>query len=224
MPSGENVPGCLRDLNIDGSGILVPRVLIPKLKKGDQVLFTVQHHEHGWLVQTPAEVVRCAPQDSHEMLLGLRFVNSGNLYSQLDDAMGQYFNRREKSRVTPSVFETLDVHIAVGATKILGSIYDLSPDGMGIGMPYVQGLELKPGADLKIRFKLPGSRKAMTGKVQVRQRHVLGGVAYLGILFGPDFHVHATCIAEFIAKRKCKQADLPDSDDEAGPPSYLSAA
>ena len=50
LPSGEIVPGSLLDLTIDGSGVLIPRVLVSNLAEGDCVQFSVQHLEHGWRV------------------------------------------------------------------------------------------------------------------------------------------------------------------------------
>lgn len=223
LPGGETVPGSLLDLTIDGAGILMPRVLVPHLVEGHSVLFSVEHSSHEWLVQTQAQVVRLFPQGPHEVLVGLCFENSGNLYAQLDDAMGRYFNRRKDGRVLAPESDSLAVHISNGATKCLGRIYDLSHEGVGLALPYMQGLELQPGGDLGVRFKLPGSRKEMAGMVQVRQRHVLGGVAYVGAILGPDFEPHKNRIAKFIARCQLDAAkflwidgdEAPDGDCEA---------
>ncbi|MBL4771415.1 MAG: PilZ domain-containing protein [Planctomycetes bacterium] len=216
LPSGDTIPGHLQDLTIEGSGVLIPRVLIPDLKVRDRVLLSMAHPHEEWQVQTPATVRTFVPQDPHEILLGLQFENFGNLYAQLDDSMGLYFNRRSEGRTKPSEQHPIEVQISNGATKSLGKIHDLSAEGMCIALPHVQAFQVKPGTQLKIAFQLPSTRKVLRGCVQVQQLSLRGGFAYLGATLGREFDVNQAEIAAYLVQRHIEDSsfleDLEDSD------------
>ncbi|MCB9911066.1 MAG: PilZ domain-containing protein, partial [Planctomycetes bacterium] len=178
------------------------------------VEFTLAHPMHGWSVRTPARIVRKVPQGPGMCLLGLQFINTGNLYAQLDDAMGRYFNRRRLGRVHPDENQTIDVHVSHGSNQILGRIYDLSSSGMGVAVPYVHGLELKPGMPLNIRFRLPNTSKTLTGEVVIRQRRMMGEYAFLGVILGEDFDSSQQVIEGYIETRRQEAEEFEHAFDE----------
>ncbi len=214
LPEGMTAPAELYDLTIEGGGVLVPVDLIGDLCTEDVVQFTLAHPMHGWSVQTPARVVRVVPQGPNHCLLGVQFINTGNLYAQLDDAMGRYFNRRKLGRVHPDENQTIDVHIAKGPNQLLGRIYDISMTGMGLAVPYVQGLELHPDMDLHVKFRLPNSTKTMDGNVRVRQRRMMGEYAFVGVVLGEEFDSSRHLIQDFIENRKSDSQDFEAGFEE----------
>ncbi|MEZ6019237.1 MAG: hypothetical protein R3F17_03800 [Planctomycetota bacterium] len=46
------------------------------------------------------------------------------------------------------------MHISHGSDQILGRIYDISEQGIGIAVPFVQGLSLAPEDELQVKFRL----------------------------------------------------------------------
>ena len=202
LPDGSTIPADLYDLSIDGSGVLVPADFVEQVQADDVLNFQLAHPIHGWAVKTPVQVVRIVPQGEHTMLLGMQFINTGNLYAQLDDAMGRYFNRRKLSRVHPDENQTIDVHISIGSNNILGRIYDISREGMGIAVPYVQAIDLHPDMEMNIKFRLPNMKKTVNGRVTIRQRRVIGEYGFVGMLLGDEFNSFRPKIEEFIEERR----------------------
>ncbi|MFT4647436.1 MAG: c-di-GMP-binding flagellar brake protein YcgR [Glaciecola sp.] len=217
LPSGEMAPADLYDLTIDGSAIIVPEDSVAELNDDDVVQFTLAHPIHGWSVCTPAKVVRIAPQGPHQTLIGLRFINTGSLYSQLDNAMGRYFNRRKISRVHPDKGKTIQVQISDGATQFTGKIYDLSTDGVGITLPQKDGCKLHPDMPLSIAFMLPNSDELVQGEVSIRQRRLMRDLSFVGTLFGDGFQQFADTIEEYVSIRNLEAMEFENGFDEPGP-------
>lgn len=202
LPDGSTIPADLYDLSIDGSGVLVPADFIEGLQTEDVLQFQLSHPMHGWSVRTPVQVIRILPHGHHQCLLGMQFINTGNLYAQLDDAMGRYFNRRKLGRVHPDENQTIDVHIKVGSDNILARIYDISREGLGVAVPYVQAIDLVPDMEIEIKFRLPNMKKSISGTVSIQQRRVIGEYGFVGMILNEQFDPYRAKIEEFIEDRK----------------------
>ncbi|MEZ5976023.1 MAG: PilZ domain-containing protein [Planctomycetota bacterium] len=214
LPDGMTVPAELYDLTIEGSGVLVPEEFVMGLVTDDVLQFTLAHPINGWTVQTPARVVRNVPHSHGSHMLGMQFINTGNLYAQLDDAMGRYFNRRRLGRVHPDENQTIDVHISHGSDQILGRIYDISEQGIGIAVPFVQGLSLAPGDELQVKFRLPNSTKPVQGVITVQQRRMLGEYGFVGAKLDDQFDKSRPVILDFIAQRRLASEEFEHSFDD----------
>ncbi|MBL4771301.1 MAG: PilZ domain-containing protein [Planctomycetes bacterium] len=214
LADGDMAPADLYDLTIEGSAIIVPEDLVSEIELDDVLQFTLAHPMHGWSVCTPAKVVRKAPQGPHQTLIGLKFINTGNLYSQLDNAMGRYFNRRKFNRVHPDKGKTLQVKIANGSTQYTGKIYDVSTEGLGITLPQAEGSELHPDMPLSIAFVLPNTEKLIQGEVSVRNRRMMNDQAFVGVLFGDDFKQYAECITDYVNMRRLEAVEFEDGFED----------
>jgi c-di-GMP-binding flagellar brake protein YcgR len=144
------------------------------------------------------------------------------LYSQLDNAMGRYFNRRRLGRVHPDTGKTIEVKISDGAGQFTGKLYDLSTEGVGITLPQHEGSQLHPDMPLSIAFVLPNSKKLIQGEVSIRQRRVMHDQAFVGTLFGEEFQRFEGPITEYVHQRQLEAIDFENgfedpasSDDEA---------
>ncbi len=221
LPSGDMAPADLYDLTIEGSAIIVPEDLVTEIEVDDVVQFTLAHPMHGWSVCTPAKVVRKAPQGPHQSLVGLQFINTGSLYSQLDNAMGRYFNRRKLNRVHPDKGKVIQVKVSDGATQYTGKIYDVSNEGLGFTLPKEDGAKLHPDMPLSVAFLLPNSEELIQGEISVRQRRKMHDLAFVGALFGEQFKRFADTITDYVSMRRLEAVnfedgfeDPNDSDDE----------
>ena len=226
LPDGSTIPADLYDLSIDGSGVLVPEDFVQSVQPDDVLQFQLSHPMHGWSVRTPVKVVRVLPHGEHQRLLGMQFINTGNLYAQLDDAMGRYFNRRKLSRVHPDENQTIDVHLQLGANNILARIYDISREGLGVAVPYVQAIDLEPGKEMEIKFRLPNMKKTISGPVCVQQRRVIGEYGFVGMILNEKFDTYRGKIEEFIEDRKraALEFEAGFADDESADESLEEAA
>ncbi|MDF1836619.1 MAG: PilZ domain-containing protein [Planctomycetota bacterium] len=214
LPTGDMAPADLYDLTIEGSAVIVPEDLVADLLEDDVLQFTLAHPMHGWSVCTPAKVVRKAPQGPNQSLVGLQFINTGSLYSQLDNAMGLYFTRRKLNRVHPDKDKVIPVKISDGATQYTGTIYDLSTEGMGFTLPKEDGLKLHPDMPLSVAFVLPNSEDLIQGEISVRQRRKMQDLAFVGALFGEQFERFADSITDYVSMRRLEAIDFEEGFED----------
>ncbi len=216
LPDGDMAPADLYDLTIEGSAVIVPEDLVMELEEQDVVQFTLAHPMHGWSVCTPAKVVRKVPQGPGQTMVGLQFINTGNLYSQLDNAMGRYFSRRRNNRVHPDEGKAIEIKVADGSTEYTGKIYDLSPEGIGLILDHDDGQKLHPDMPLSIAFMLPNSSDLIQGEISVRQRRIMGDKAFVGALFSEQFAEHSDTVVDYVRMRKLEGVEFEDSFEEPG--------
>ncbi|MCA9000819.1 MAG: PilZ domain-containing protein [Planctomycetes bacterium] len=224
LPTGDMAPADLYDLTIDGSAVIAPEDLVADLSEDDVIQFTLAHPMHGWSVCTPAKVIRKAPQGPHQTLIGVQFINTGSLYSQLDNAMGRYFNRRKNNRVQPDQNRAIEVKISDGASQFCGKLYDLSPEGVGLTLSAKDGAQLHPDMPLSIAFVLPGSGELVQGEVSVRQRRMMRDLAFVGTLFGEEFEPYMDHLTEYVDARRQEAVDFENGFEEPGSSSDEEAA
>lgn len=216
LPDGDMAPADLYDLTIEGSAVIVPEDLAFDVNEEDVVQFTLAHPMHGWSVCTPAKVVRSVPQGPGQTLIALQFINTGNLYSQLDNAMGRYFTRRRNIRVHPDKGKTIEIKVADGSTQFTGKIYDLSTEGIGITLSHEEGQQLHPDMPLSVAFVLPNSDQLIQGEISVRQRRMMGELAFVGALFSEQFGEYSDIIVDYVRMRKLEDIAFEDSFEDPG--------
>ncbi len=200
------IPGDLHDLHVGGTGVSIPAELDPGILEGDVVRLTIAHPVHGWTVTTPACVEYKLPEGGTQYRFGFEFVNMGNLYAQLDNAIVRYFNRRRGARIFTSLDESFDAKLRVDGHPMQGRVHDISRVGLSIVLDKSRAERCTPGQAIELEFKLPDDGKTIKGQATVSQHRDLGEHAFLGIDFDIEdkrgFAKHQDRLARYVLERR----------------------
>ena len=185
-PSGLAPEGVISDLSIHGAGVLIPFESDPALAVGDVVELILRSPVQGWTVQTPIRLCQVRQEGPRDVLYGGEFINMGNLYSQLENALGAYFNRRVNVRVRPEVSHKVIAQVRAGARRVRSPVHDLSVTGLGISVHRYQKDWIREGQLLDVSFPLPGVKKELSGPAYVRHFDPLTANLLVGLEFDLD--------------------------------------
>ncbi len=181
-PLDHAVRGRLVDLCIQGASVRVTRREISGLEENHTIGLRIKHPTEGWEVVTPAMVRLIARSESNAARVGLEFVNPGQLYSQLQDELGRYFNRRTALRVRPQG-EQPELRIKVKGTRIAAQVFDVSVVGVGCWVDTVLAAGLTQGSEVSFTLSLPGYEPSIEGKAFVARLVPQGRVNFVGLQF-----------------------------------------
>ncbi len=173
----------LHDMNIQGAEVILPFHLAPLGGEGEVVQLTVQHVSDGWLVTAIGCVRRLNKCGSAAVFLEIQFTQLGDLYAQLDDALGRYFNRRSATRVKPDLEVDVRVKLSYGPHRLRGIAHDLSLTGLGVTLPLVQAAVFKSGERVKATIDIPGISNEFEGPGVVKHGYRSGPNVVLGVEF-----------------------------------------
>lgn len=173
----------LFDMNIQGAQIVLPFHLAPLGGEGQGVVLDVHHPQDGWRVRATAQVRKLNKWDEELVLMELQFTRLGELYAQLDDALGRYFNRRSSKRVKPDVDTKVGVRVAYGPHRVRGEAHDLSRTGIGVVAPLVQAAIFRAGERVRVFIDLPGHKEEFEVLGVVKHGYRNGEEVLLGIEF-----------------------------------------
>jgi hypothetical protein len=171
------------DMSIRGVGLRVPFEHDPELSAGDLVEVQIACDKEGWTISTPAQARQRHQPDERHIQYGFEFVNTGDLYAQLEDALGRYFNRRRSPRVRPADDAQPKVRLHCGTHRTTGTLNDLSVLGMSVIVPHVAAAQLEVGDEVELSFTLPEGRGPLEGSGFVRHRRRMGPNDLVGIEF-----------------------------------------
>jgi c-di-GMP-binding flagellar brake protein YcgR len=162
------------------------------------------HPHEGWEVVTPAMVrVVDRAEDNGMSNVGVEFINPGQLYAQLQDELGRYFNRRNSERVRPEGKEPT-LRIKVRGTRVTGKVFDLSVVGLGAWVDTVLAAGLKQGDDVSFSLELPGNKQPIEGQARVVRLVPQGRSKYLGLQFdvegGSEASGTATAMRRYVGQ------------------------
>lgn len=182
-PLERPVRGLLVDLCIQGACVRVARTDIPMLEANHVVGMRIAHPTEGWEVLTPA-MVRLIKRDEESSMsnVGVEFVNPGQLYAQLQDELGRYFNRRNSERVQIKG-DQLKLRIKVRGTRIPAKVFDVSTVGLGVWVDMVLSAGLSQGDEVRFALELPGVDQLVEGSARVARKVPEGKMVYLGLQF-----------------------------------------
>lgn len=200
------IPADLNDLHIGGAGASIPTELDPGIQADDMVRITVAHPVDGWSVTTPAKVEYKVPEARDLIRFGFAFVNQGNLYAQLDNAMVRYFNRRRGNRIFTSLDESFDAELKSNGKSIQGRVHDISRVGISLVVDK-QLLERFRGNDaLDVEFRLPGSSRLLQGTGKIIQKRELGEHSFIAVEFDIEdrrgFSKYQDRLSEYVLQRQ----------------------
>lgn len=212
-PNFDTLHGELVDLSIRGAGVVVPVEFDPPIATDEIVELTVAHPIDGWTVQTPV-CLRRAFTDGSKVQYGFEFINEGNLYAQLENAMARYFNRRRASRVEVELDQQPVVRMAWGRIKALGKLHDVSRDGIGVTLDLVHAQKLFEEDEIAVRFELPEVKKPLECKATVARLNRLGDRAFVGLELEKDaksgVNKYAVTLQEYVERLETAAADWGD--------------
>jgi hypothetical protein len=173
----------LFDMNIRGARILVPFQVAPEEAAGQAVLLDVAHESGSWRVEVHATVTQLSLWNDSTVMLEVEFTRLGELYAQLDNALGRYFNRRVSGRVAPAQGERIGVRLAYGPHRVRGLASDLSSTGICARAPLVQAAVFHLGERVKAFIDLPGRGEEIEVPGVVKHGYRHGEDVHLGIEF-----------------------------------------
>lgn len=173
----------LHDMNIQGAELLLPFHLAPLGGEGQTVEVEVHHPEDGWRVRAVGVVRTLEKTGEANVLVEVQFTRLGDLYAQLDDALGRYFNRRSTARVKPDIDTNVYVKLSHGPHRVRGFAHDLSGTGLGVALPLAQAAVFKGGEHVRVTVHLPGSDDEIEGPGVVRHGYRSGPEVVLGVEF-----------------------------------------
>lgn len=179
----DDVQATVFDLSLEGVGIEVPFHLDPQFEPGEVVQIHLRHAKESWVVQTAARVEQDQPDGGANVRYGLTFLNMGNLYAQLEDTLGKYFNRRRHARVHLPDNEEVIVRLRQGGHRPRGSMVDLSSSGMCVALSVVAAASLRSAEPLQLVFELPQRKTTFEGRARVVDRRRLGATEFLSFEF-----------------------------------------
>ena len=156
--------GRLDDLCIQGANVRVSRDAVPYLHVDQVIAARIEHIKEGWSVTSPCMVRSIETTARFYVKVGIEFINSGDLYSQLDDQLGKYFNRRETDRVRVGA-GNLGLRLSRKAMRLQATVHDLSELGIGAWVDHVQAVRLNVGDTLKFRLKSREDNEMVQGRV-----------------------------------------------------------
>lgn len=173
----------LHDMNIQGAELVVPFHLAPLGGEGELVELDVTHPKDGWQVRALGHVRRLDKVSDSDVLLEIQFTQLGDLYAQLDDALGRYFNRRSATRVKPELESNVRVKLSYGPHRLRGVAHDLSRTGVGVELPLVQAAVFRSGERVKVTLDVPGIAREFEGPGLVKHGYRNGPDVVLGVEF-----------------------------------------
>lgn len=154
-PIEEPVKARLDDLCIQGASILVPVATLPGVKEGEIFGLRIEHPKEQWCILTPALIRSIKPDTDRYVRFGLEFINPGNLYSQLENGLGQYFNRRGAARYRESGLMPW-VRLRAKGHRLRAEVVDVSIAGLGVWVGHVEAASLHAGDQIEIEMSPPG--------------------------------------------------------------------
>ncbi|HPF14072.1 MAG: PilZ domain-containing protein [Planctomycetes bacterium] len=177
-----SLEGRLDDLCIQGANVRVSRDAVPYLHIDQVIAARIEHIKEGWSVTSPCMVRSIETTARFYVKVGIEFINSGDLYSQLDDQLGKYFNRRENDRIRVGA-GNLGLRLSRKAMRLQASVHDLSEMGIGAWVDHVQAVKLGVGDTLQFRLKSREDNSFVQGRVQVARKESHGARDYVGLVF-----------------------------------------
>ncbi len=197
---GYVIPANLADLSARGVGLKMSHEPEPQLPMGSLVKVLISHPIDGWQVQTTAEVRNSCLTGPDHVHVGLAFINEGDLLSQLDSALGRYFNRRGTERTTATLKERTPIEYRFDDETIEASLVDLSVNGAGIW--YTGSPDNLPSQHSAGQITLPfGDGCSTTPKVRVARLCSVEGGTLIGLAFEQATPDQVSAIETWMSQR-----------------------
>lgn len=177
----EPAQGRLVDLSIQGVCVVLTLHAFPAMTEGEIIGVRIEHVRDEWSIATPG-LVRVIEFDGGRWArVGLEFVNPGNLFAQLENERGEYFNRRREGRVSGE--GEVEATIKQKGTKVRAQVNDLSVCGIGGWVDHVGGSTLRTDEPVHLTLRLPEGMGTAEGAAELVYKSRNGAQDRVGIAF-----------------------------------------
>ncbi len=204
LENGDRGKGDVLDLTVQGAQIRMAFEHLDAIALDQKVSLTIEGPKQGWSVQTRALVRHLRSDRGVWSYVGLEFMDVGTLYSQLENALSTYFNRRASKRVSMLKESGFSAKIKHGRAIETARISDLSLGGVSVLMNTFQSVAFTTGSTAELRLILPGTKDELAGRVIVRHRQSERGVERLGLEFDHEspmgFARHSAAIERYFKR------------------------
>lgn len=201
----EPAQGRLVDLSIQGVCVVLTLHAFPAMTEGEIIGVRIEHVRDDWGIATPGLVRVIEFEGGRWVRVGLEFVNPGNLFAQLENDRGEYFNRRREGRV--NVEGEIEATIKQKGTKVRAELNDLSICGIGGWVDHVGGATLRLHEPIHLTLRLPGSLGTAEGAAELVYKARNGPKDRIGVAFDlkewkkADRERVTNVVEEFLAAR-----------------------
>ena len=180
------IEACLQDLTLAGAGVRIPFQHDPLLGPDALCEVRLEHATEGWVVQTPARIVHTRQFDDLHVLYGLQFLNTGNLFAQMDSAWAHYFNRRADRHFLVDLDAPMHARLRQRHHRLDGQVMDISRGGLCVRVPHLMSSTLEPGVTSRLFFDAWDLAGEVELAVTLVNRRQLGEYSYLGFSIDSD--------------------------------------
>lgn len=181
------IPGDVVDLSAGGIGVLFEPDLDPCYHVGEtlHVRLTSQHLSD--YLAAPCRVSHVEEIEDGRVY-GFEFVDSLGLLSCLPRELARLFNKRHALRVEPDPVNPIEVKVegTNPAFEIKAYLRDFSTEGLSFRAPALAEFAMSTTKVVKVTFRLPGSRDALTFWSRIRHRSLVGDNICYGTFFDAE--------------------------------------
>ena len=201
------------EMSIEGVGLKLPIDYDPDLPGDALAELRIHCPEGEWEIHATIRVDARGPKSAGRYVrYDVDFVHPGDLFAQLDESMGRYFNRRRGERAEPEESMPLTVRVAWKDDVTLTVMEDISVTGIGVRLPAGAADSLEQNDSVEVRFSLPWQSEALEGIGVVRRNERLRDLVHLGIEFdygrSPELEARRGLIEAFVDERLAAMADV----------------
>ncbi len=186
LGGGQSATGKVVDLTIHGARVRIVQGDTSALEAERLLDLTIHGPRQSWHVTTRARVRHVSGDRGGQTHVGLVFEDLGFLYSQLENALSVYFNRRSSKRYSTDHEPGFAARLKLGRVVESARVSDLSVGGARVQLNAFQAGPFTVGSSPDLRILLPGTAKDLTGTVNVRHRSREGTLELIGLEFDRD--------------------------------------
>jgi c-di-GMP-binding flagellar brake protein YcgR len=194
--------GDIVDLTVQGAQVRLTFEQVSTIEVQQEIHLTIEGPNGAWSVSTRAHVRNVRGYRGGWTHVGVEFKDLGTLYSQLENSLSAYFNRRANKRVSALSDAGFAAKLKLGRVVETARVNDISLGGVSVLLSAFQSTAFAPGTTIELRCVLPGTKKELIGKVTVRHRERQRDVDRLGLEFESDgasgFARHVPAIERFL--------------------------
>lgn len=164
--NGSPMPAKLVDVSAGGAAIEFKGEFDDGLQQGDEreLIFTSLSLAQVRVVA----VVRSTPTSDAPRRFGFQFVDTSEVFRQLDDSFYKFFNRRRFRRAKPAIGERFKADLAIAGVKHTLDVRDVSLGGISLMVSTELAEALHEGLTCEVSFKVPKTDLVLTNAAEVR--------------------------------------------------------
>lgn len=177
---GDPVQVDLTSLSVAGAVVQADVGRGPMLNVDDMAEVAVAAASGEWQIATAA-LVTGREAEGAIVTYTFGFVNDGNLFEQIGDAAGRWFNRRRHPRARPELDSRPTVELSFRHFRWKGHLFDVSVSGFCATLDDLASSTLRVDEEISFSFELPGVKKPFEGTGRVCNVRRMRRKAFVGI-------------------------------------------